>query len=231
VADMIAAGGNLRRVMLGVPAYDFRVHEVFMTSALMTQVLLLANNIVLDVRAHCGNCHVDDAQNELLAIFLESDCDDLVIVGSDQGWKAEDFLKLLMYDRDIVAGAVIKKQKDEAYTVLISEPEIWADKDGLVEAHTIGSGFLRLTRKVVETLAKKSRVYENNAGQKRFLVFERWIKDGRRWSGDNVVCLKAKAEGFKIYIDPELWSVHVGTNVWTGRVGDYWRSLMKQDAA
>ena len=222
---------NLRRVMLGVPAYDFRVHEVFMTTALMTQAACLANGIVLDVRAHCGNCHVDDAQNELLAIFLESDCDDLVIVGSDQGWKADDFLRLLKPERDIVAGAVIKKQPEEAYTILLDTDEIWADREGLVEAYCIGSGFLRLSRKVVQTLAQKSRVYENNAGQKRFLVFERWVKDGRRWSGDNVVCLKARAEGFKIWVDPEIYSVHVGTNVWTGRVGDYWRSLMKKDAA
>jgi hypothetical protein len=225
LSDVVPGGGVIPapHVFLGVPTYDGKVHVQFLRAVLETQLACLAAGIDLSIKTLSGNCHVDDAQNALIAEFLRTDCTDLFIIGSDQGWRAADFVRLCQHDRDIVAGAVIKKQEPETYTLLLDKDEIWSDREGLVEAHTIGSGFLRVRRRVLETLARESRSHCIPGREPEYVIFERWTKDGRRWSGDNVFCLKAKAAGFKIYIDPDVWSEHVGSKVWTGNVLEYWK--------
>lgn len=221
----VAGGSNPpQHVFIGVPCYDWKVHVQFMASMLDTFAACLKAGIAVTVRTLSGNCHVDDAQNELVAEFLKTDCTDMVIIGSDQGWRAGDFVRMCQYDRDIVAGAVCKKQKDEAYTILLDQPEIRTDREGLVEAYTVGSGFLRMRRNVLETLAEKAVKHDNGVP----LIFERIVRGGRRWSGDNVVCLKARDAGFKIWVDPDMDFEHVGQKVWTGNLKDYWVRVNKE---
>jgi hypothetical protein len=207
-----------QHVFIGVPCYDWKVHVQFMASMLDTFAACLQAGISITVRTLSGNCHVDDAQNELIAEFLKTDCTDMVIIGSDQGWKAKDFVRLCQHDRDIVAGAVCKKQKDEAYTILLDADEIWADDAGLVEAFTIGSGFLRMRRSVVDVLASKAIKHDDGVP----VVFERIVREGKRWSGDNVLCLKARELGYRIWVDPDMDFEHVGQKVWTGNLHRFW---------
>lgn len=224
MSESVRGASAPRHVMFAVACYDWKVHVHFMDSMLATQIECIAAGIRPTITANLGLCHVDSAYNSLIADFLESDCTDLVTLGSDQGWRAKDMVTLLGYDRDIVAGAYPKKQNDEAYTVLLDTKEIHADADGLVEAYTVGTGFLRLKRHVVETLAANAPKYMEQ-GREVPWILERKIINGEIWSGDNVLCLKAKEAGFKIYVDPEMHFEHVGNQIWKGCLGDYWRRV------
>lgn len=172
-----------------------------------------------------GNCHVDDGRNSLVRQFLLSDCTDLVFIDADVGFRSEDLLKLVSVDRDIVAGVYPKKQSPEDFPVLTLGGELWADKDGLVEVEGVPTGFLRIRRCVLETLAEQAVSFIGQAGESDpyHVIFERIVSGGRRRSGDYAFCYKAREAGYRIYVDPEMEFSHTGTNTWSGSLGAYWK--------
>ena len=219
--------------MLVVACYDGTVHTQFMQSVLNSQLLLAAQGIPLTVQNLDGCCHVDDAYNLLLRFFLNSDCTHVITVGSDQGWRAEDMLKLLNHGKkhDIVAGVVPKKSEDPEWNVVYAAEQLWADSDGLIEAHMVGTGFMCLSRNAVEKLAEGAENYILYGMRDVPLILERRILGFGRFSGDNVLCMKWRELGGKLYVDPEMHFTHSGTKTWAGCVGDWYRARMKDDLA
>jgi len=170
--------------------------------------------------------HVDDARNQLVSEFLRSECTDFVFIDSDIGWQASDLIKLLNYDRQIVAGTYPLKQDDEAYPTRHLPGEIWTDEDGLMEMEGVPTGFLRIKRCVLEKLykdARKYRVKGSDYKHEMAEIFERDIVDNGRVSGDYIFCRKAREAGFKIYLDPYFYLEHVGENTWEGTYASYLR--------
>lgn len=178
-----------------------------------------------ELAIYSGNCHVDDSRNRLVRDFLNSDCTDLVFLDADVGWNAPDFVKLLGYDRDVVAGVYPKKHGDDTYPVKFFPGEIWSDSDGLIEVQGVPTGFLRIRRAVLETLAQDAERYnaKNDRAYATACIFERQIHNGSRWGGDYVFCRKWRALGGKIYIDPAMRFEHSGEDTWTGNVGTWLR--------
>lgn len=175
-----------------------------------------------------GNCHVDDARNSLVREFLKTECTDFVFIDADVGFRPEDLLKLVSVDRDVIAGVYPKKQDDTEFPVFVgSGVALHADDDGLVEVDAVPTGFLRIKRHVLETLAGKAVGFIGQGGGDvpYKIIFERLVADGRRWSGDYGFCRKWKAEGGKIYVDPEMVFSHTGQKTWFGTLGDHWRKV------
>lgn len=210
-----------KKIMFAVAAYDHKVNVEFMDSLLTTQLKLIAKNITPVVVVRSGCCHVDSARNDLTALFLASDADELLFIDADEAWNPDEMVEFCRIDRDIVGACPPKKQEEEAYGVLIDSNEIVAVA-GLVEVMTVGTGCLKIKRKVLESLRDKSKKY-TDGGKETYFIFERKVIGEKLWSGDNVFCLKAKAEGFKIYVYPEMTWKHMGHHVWEGNLGNFWR--------
>jgi hypothetical protein len=164
---------------------------------------------------------------------MQTNCTDLLFIDNDVGWDPESIVKILRYDRDVVAGAYPKKTPDglvEEYPVKM-EPgrEIWAEGDGLVEVVGAPTGFMRIRRNVVERLieANKHRQFigqHSKDGDPPYtIIFERTLEMGHRYSGDYAFCNMWRGMGGKIYVDPEMRFVHEGNKEWAGCLGDFWR--------
>lgn len=211
--------------MLGVPARSGTVELATLYAAMDSFTALLARGDVLVVQGMPGLPSVEMACNVLVAMFLDSDCTDLVLMGDDQGWDGTEFAKLCAYDADIVGVGVIMKGETERYTCILDADEIQADANGLVEVFTVGSGYLRIRRNVLEHMANASEWYHCAQRVKTVpRIFERRVIDGVEWSEDNTFCLKAKELGYKILVDPEMHTEHIGKKSWHGHMGDYWRA-------
>ena len=186
---------------------------------------LQAAGIATELAIYSGNCHVDDSRNRLVRDFLLSDCTDLIFLDADVGSQGKSIVALAQYDRDVVAGIYPKKHGDDSYPVRMIPGEIWSDRDGLIEAEGVPTGFLRIRRNVLERLAAEAVQYNarNDAGSAIPLIFERAVIDGVRWGGDYMFCRKWRDIGGKIYIDPSLRFEHSGEHTWTGNVGAWLR--------
>jgi hypothetical protein len=219
-----------QRAFLALPTYDGKLHGPCLYSLLQSLPLLEKANIGYDVFVLGGNCHVDDARNGCVREFLLTDCTDLVFIDADVGWRPEDLVKLLGYDRDIVAGVYPKKTDSEDFPVHFpGDTEIWSDADGLIEVHGAPTGFMRIRRNVLEAMCEKYRDKQYhgqsdddpNKGTPYTILFERTFDQGYRLSGDYAFCFKWRFLGGKVFVDPEMVFVHEGLKEWGGSLGDF----------
>lgn len=211
---------------IATPAYS-GVLAPYVQSLFSSQEKFHEKGINTSLEILTENCHVDDGRNILVRDFLESDCEQLVFLDTDISWHSDDLIRLIESPRDIIAGIYPLKEKNEAYPVRLFQGEQYAEDDGMLEVEGVPTGFLKIRRNVLEVLAEKAKGFrgqrEGDGRMKIPLIFERTIDDIGRWGGDYTFCLKARASGFKIYIDPEMEFSHYGEQEWSGRYGDYIR--------
>lgn len=214
-----------QKVFIAVAAYE-GCGAGFTWSLFHTGAALAKAQIGYELAIYSGNCHVDDSRNRLTRDFLNSDCTDMVFLDADVGWLANDFIKLLAYDRDVVAGVYPKKHGDDTYPVKLFPGAQWSDADGLIEVEGVPTGFLRIRRQVMARLAEVSERYnaKNDQAFGTACIFERQIHNGTRWGGDYVFCKKWRALGGKIYIDPTMRFEHSGEDTWIGSAGQWLRA-------
>lgn len=216
---------NVQRVFLAVAAYE-GLSAGFTYALFHTAQALQAAGIESELAIYSGNCNVDDSRNRLVRDFLQSRCTDLVFLDSDLGWYARDFVSLVQYDRDVVAGIYPKKHGDDGYPVILMPGPLMIERsDGLMEVQCVPTGFLRIKRHVLEALAAKSEWFnsKNDADSAIPCIFDREIHNGERWGGDYVFSRKWRALGGKIHIDPQMRFEHSGEHTWHGCVGSWLR--------
>lgn len=219
------APAKSKRVFLAVAAYE-GLSAGFTYALFHTAQALQTAGIESELAIYSGNCNVDDSRNRLVRDFLNSDCTDLVFLDSDLGWYARDFVQIVQYDRDVVAGIYPKKHGDDGYPVILMPGELMIERsDGLMEVQCVPTGFLRIKRHVLEALAAKSEWFnsKNDADSAIPCIFDREIHNGERWGGDYVFSRKWRALGGKIYIDPQMRFEHSGEHTWLGCVGSWLR--------
>jgi len=211
------------RAFLAIPTATGVEPNCF-ASVVEASVLLTAAGIGFDLAVEEGNCHVDDARNSLVRLFLQTDCTDFVFIDADVGFEADDLVRLLRFDADVVGGVYPKKSDEEDYPVYV-EPgtTLQARPDGLVEVHGLPTGFMRIRRHVLEKLVERAVKFTGSNGEEYPVVFERVISGGRRWSGDYAFCQKWRKLGGKLYTDPLMRFSHSGPKTWRGSLGPWWR--------
>lgn len=218
-----------RRIFIAVPTYSGSVGAAFLMSFFEAAQILDAARIGVDLCVQTGNCHVDDARNAMVREFLKTDCSDMVFVDEDVGFDGADLLKLVSVERDLVAGVYPCKQDEEEFPVRTKPGvELWAEPDGCVEVEGVPTGFLRMSRSMLETMISKfgdrkfhGRGQENEPPH--VILFERTYENGVRYSGDYAFCRKWKSIGGQLYVMPEMSFTHTGEKSWGGCLGDFWR--------
>lgn len=215
-----------RRIFLAIPAYSGQIGARCMISVAESILLLNKAGISVDICIQTGNCHVDDARNAMVREFLMTDCSDMVFIDEDVGFDCADLYKLVKYDRDLVAGVYPCKQMDEEYPVRPLPGEIWADRDGLVEVEGAPTGFMRLSRFMLEKMCadeKRTFMGRGQGGPPHVILFERIYSDGMRMSGDYAFCHKWRKMGGKVFVDPAMGFSHTGNHTWSGNLSDFWK--------
>lgn len=169
-----------------------------------------------------GNCHVDDARNSIVQEFLLSDCTELVFLDSDVVWEPEELIKLCGYDVDVVGGVYPFRsesvQSKDNMPVIMYPGQVDHDENGLIEVAGLPTGFLRIKRHVLESLAADANQHwkRNDRRSTVPILFERSFlsglenaRIGGRLGGDLTFCKKWIEKGGKVYAAPEIHLGHV----------------------
>lgn len=223
----LGASNGSPRIFLAIPSYG-PVHPQFAHALMATDRECADAGISVDMEIIHGHCHVDDCRNLLVRDFLESEADKLVFIDADMSWRPRDLIRLVQYDRDVVAGVYPYKSDTLDFPCRLLPGEIWSDKDGLIEVDGVPGGFLCVSRKALDSLEDAAETYLNDPGEmdrRRVpIIFERTLEKGVRYSGDYSFCRKWRALGGKIYIDPTFRFGHFGDKEWKGCFGDFLKS-------
>lgn len=223
----------MRRVLVGTPCYDGRADVNYLHALLQTVRLALKHDVDLREIFIAGDSIIQNARNDIVKLALENGFDDLIFIDSDQDWRPEWVLKLLSYPVDCVGAAVRKKTDDaELYNVKSSTFNIPVDmKTGLLMVDALGCGFIRYSRKALQTLWDNSEEYCVLGREKT-----RWIFDIRPVNGvlvgeDTMVGMKLREHGIQTFVDPAMTCGHFGTKRFGGDFASWLKRAQAQHKA
>jgi len=204
--------------MIAAPSYDGTI-TVWHASALSETCKA---GLAKDINVYCIYMSYDSlvqrARNDIAKLALDQEVDDLVFIDCDVDWNPEDFFKLLEHDADVVGGIYPKKGDEEDYPVKVLDGNMKFEESGLVEVEGIATGFLRLTRKALQTVSDDSIEYTESHKPKPIkMIFDIVVDEkGELISEDIVFCRKWRKLGGKVWLDPSIKLSHVGTKRWNG---------------
>lgn len=140
------------KVTFMVPCYGGAVSEKFFTSMLKTCISNSKYGIDFAIETITNDSLVTRARNNLVAKAMSRpDSTHLMFIDADIGFKPGDVYQLIAANKDIVGGLYPKKQYPLEYVIEGLEGGE-ADDDGLQEVRHIGTGFMLIKRRVIETM-------------------------------------------------------------------------------
>jgi hypothetical protein len=237
-----------RKVMLGLPTYDFKISAKLAISLASFCVQAQQHGVDIQICNISGCSVVSRVRNLIASDFLASDCTDLMFIDSDINFDAEDIFRLMAWNIDpkkgIVAGIPVARKKGKVYISTLDtddDEHIFMDKMGLVRAKRVATAFMMIRRDVFTQLkdAHPEWVYhdEKKVGDEMIAFFDFALKDGNYIGEDFLFCDRARELGFEVWIDPTIKLGHMGVEEFAGSFGeDYLYPLLrpvdsKKDAA
>lgn len=214
-----------QKVFLATTAYD-SPDASYTFSIARSREALTAAGIQSAYYLLQGNCHVDDARNAVVRDFLESDCTEMVFLDADVSWEAESLVALCKIDKDLVGGVYPYRRESEEEKMPVRHlPEVIVEGD-LIEVEGLPTGFMKIKRHVLETMAATARHFLKDDGKPHPVIFERDYFGGGRRGGDIRFCMVWREMGGKVYAAPELRLGHCGKMIIKDSLG---ASLRRQN--
>lgn len=222
--------------VFATPSLSHSVSLEYFRSFMETSQLLQQAGITHTSIQVGGDCYLAHARNRLVHTFLNDfpEATDLFFLDDDIGWPAEAVLRLLRDEPDVVAGIYPHKQDDVSYPVSLEMTDGHAVQvDGLFLAKTVPTGFLRIRRHVLETMAAASAIYAHKTAtgvDTVHEVFRMGAYDGEWWGEDIDFCNRWRAMGGTIWVDADITFTHSGRKQWRGRLMDSARPAQQEAA-
>jgi len=216
-------------VLFACPCLSAKVELDFFQSFMQTSMLLGKLGIPHTIRMQPGIAFIDHARNVLCHNFLEEfpDATDLFFLDDDIGWEAESVVRLLEHKEDIVGGIYPLKQDEVSFPVsLEADPKTHKliEKNGLVEAGFLPTGFMRIRRHAIELMAADQPTYPHRLadGTTNHIknIFHTGYYDGERWGEDVDFANRWRAKGGHMWVDPEITLSHIGRKRWCASFKD-----------
>lgn len=218
-----------KNIIIATPTMDSRLDVFYVDSLVSTIKECLKQNIHVYPIYMKGESILHMSRNQLIKVFYESEADSIVFIDSDQRWDADTFLRVVKSNKPVYGVAVPLKTDDRlTFNVLFDfengkvDPET---KD--ITLKRIGSGFIKLERKVVEDLWNTSEEISFKE-QKMKMVFDYGLDIKRDFIGEDFIfCEKVKDLGYDIWTNLDFISEHMGYKVYSGDIKMYYQEAKK----
>jgi len=201
-----------RKLMIAIPCYDGKVNirTAFAIAELVPKLDKMGVRLNL---VHMSGCSIiTKARNKLVRNFMESDCTDFLFVDADVVINTDAVTRLLALssDKDVVAGSYPRRSKDAKFFLdfyLDKDGQLEFDDHGLMRVESVSTGFMLIRRHVIEHMIEKHPEWKyqgDGDGETEHALFDFMILDGQYIGEDYAFCLRARQDGFKIYLDPMI---------------------------
>lgn len=142
------------------------------------------------------------AKNELLNTLRDFDYKCAVFIDENLAWDANSFLEIVLSPENVVGLPVVKKVvQDIVFDLDMDFDKFEKNKEDFFKVKYASTGFLKLSKEVVEELLDTNISITNNTGNEIKNVFEYQIKDGKSFSDSIVLCDKIKDLGYDIWLN------------------------------
>jgi SAM-dependent methyltransferase len=208
-----------KSLFIAIPAYDKKVE----CDAALSLMRFLAGSPPDELEGAPqfiflkGESHVNRARNRIIKAFLNSDKSHLLLIDSDILFAPRDIELLVQHDEDVVCGLYPKKAKSLQWVINLldgsaEKPDL---KTGLLEIKYGGTGFMLISRAIIERMIEELHgiQYVDDSSQKlgtMWNLFHADIFEGRWLSEDWWFCEMVRKIKGRIYADCRIQLRHLG---------------------
>lgn len=156
------------------------------------------------------------ARNELINLAHRENYDTMVFIDDDEYWDCRHLIEIINSPKDVVTVPVVNKGDTKiAFNINLPKKLETDPEDGYVKADTTGTGFLKISRKVIEQLCNSSPELRFR-GKTLRTVFEYSQLAGDFVGEDIALSRKITELGHTIWVYPHHTVRHQGTKMYSG---------------
>jgi hypothetical protein len=203
-----------RKVLIATPSLDGRLDVWYTNSLINTVRLAQAAGIFVHPVFMSYDALIQRVRNDLVALAVEGEYDDMIFIDSDMEWEPQWVIDLLDRDEDVVGGTA-RKKTDDAEIYVGKTDDLSYHDNGLIKCKSLGTGFVKLSRKAFTAVWDASVEYKNENRVRR-MAFDVQVIDGELYSEDTVLFKKLGELGFNCWLDPQMTCGHIGTKKFVG---------------
>lgn len=203
------------KVLLGTPSIDGKIESYYVDSLVNTMRESHQYNIEIFPIFLVGESVLHMARNKIIKLFYESDCDVLLFIDSDQMWDFPTFKKAITSNKSAFAIPVPLKSDELKFNVGFDlKNEQVDEKTQDFTVITIGTGFFKLDRKIINELWNTSEEILFK-GEHMKMIFEYSVNQQLHFIGeDYFLCEKIQQLGYHVWTNPNYISQHLGTKIY-----------------
>jgi hypothetical protein len=200
-------------VFLAIPSYSGKPNYQCIRAA--DACVLRKDNPAKVIQLYVGDSLVTRCRNELVRLFLKSDCKYLLFIDDDLEFDPQHITRLRSHALPIVGGLYFKKNL--LHAPVLNRPGQAFD-NGLMEVGEVGTGFLMIRRDVFGAMKEWFDIeYAGADDQDKgsrwdfFPVGRKGDKPTDQYlSEDYFFCQRATDLGYKVYVDQQTMIQHHG---------------------
>lgn len=182
--------------------------------------------------ARPSDFHIERAINNTLTEVMYSDVTDVLLIDSDESWRPEDVVRLLLHPEEIVGASYrMKNQWDDYVGHIIykdGHPDGKMLKDGtpLLKADRLAAGFLRIKTSALRKWADAyPDLVSNEPDGEKVQFFSRGLIEGEMACQDMMFSKRWLDIGGELWMDPNINITHWGFEPHIGDMNGHLRAL------
>lgn len=205
----------MTRVLVATPALDQRVDCYYVHSLCESIKLGAKHNFEINAVFLANESILPMARNELFYLAYKDNYDIMVFIDSDEYWDAQCLIDILRRPEDVITVPVVNKGDTKIEFNVIQDKTRPASDTGLIPAVKTGTGFLKLSRSVIEDLWQ-SNVELQFRGKLLKNICEYSAMSGDFVGEDITLSQKISELGYDIWIYPGHTVSHIGNKMYRG---------------
>jgi len=205
----------MKNILIATPCLDGKVDAWFVNSLYESVKLGLQNDIMFQPVFLANESILPMARNELLNLAYEKQYDTMVFIDDDEEWEPKALLEIVQSPKDVIAIPVANKGDKKIEYNVFGVNKTPSSEDGYLKIDRCGTGFLKLSQKVIRDLWESNPVCEFRGKQLKYIC-EYAIANDSFYGEDIILCEKIKELGYAIWLNPKHTVSHLGTKKFRG---------------
>ena len=207
-----------KKVLIATPCLDQKVDAYFVDSLCESIKLGLKHDQDIKCVFLANESILPMARNELLNLSYQEKYDITVFIDDDEYWDKQALIDICLSDKDVITIPVVNKgDKDISYNIWLPEKSKRNidSKDGYIQVEKTGTGFLKLSKKVISDLwnSNTELIFRN---KKLRNICEYTYEKGSFIGEDITLSKKIREIGYTIWCNPHHTVSHIGNKMYKG---------------
>lgn len=204
----------MKRVLIATPCLNQKVDAYYVHSLCESIKLGLKHELAINAIFLANESILPMARNELLNLAYLERYDCMVFIDDDEHWDAKTLIDIILSPKDVITVPVVNKgDKKIEYNVYYDKIDY--DADGYFKVKSTGTGFLKLSKRVVSDLWESNTELQfRNKKLKNICEFN--YINGAFVGEDITLSRKILELGYPIWVNPNHTVSHIGNKMYKG---------------